>query len=96
MKHFEPVAVDFYEIGLLIESGIIPLLNDACGEVTGYHAGSQEVSKCHTRGNIYHLHLCQVQIRLPTLALKPGGDIIRSPKQGYQWPDKKDLCPPKI
>ena len=21
------------------------------------------------------------------------GDITRSPKQGYQWPNKKDLCP---
>ena len=31
-----------------------------------------------------------------TLALKPRGDVIRSPKQGYQWPHKKDLCPPNI
>ena len=31
-----------------------------------------------------------------TLALKPRGDIARSPKQGYQWPHEKDLCPPKI
>ena len=31
-----------------------------------------------------------------TLALKPRGDIIRSPKQGYQWPHKEDSCPPKI
>ena len=23
------------------------------------------------------------------------GDITRSPKQGYQWPHKKDLYPPK-
>ena len=29
------------------------------------------------------------------LALKPRGDITRSPQQGYEWPDKKDLCPPK-
>ena len=28
-----------------------------------------------------------------TLALKPRGDITRSPKQGYQWPHEKDLCP---
>ena len=34
-------------------------------------------------------------IRLPTLALKPRGDVTRSPKQGYQWPHKKDFCPPK-
>ena len=32
----------------------------------------------------------------PTLALKPRGDITRSPKQGYQWPHKKKSCPPKI
>ena len=31
-----------------------------------------------------------------TLALKPRGDATRSPKQGYQWPHEKDLCPPKI
>ena len=24
----------------------------------------------------------------PTLALKPRGDITRSPRQGYQWPQK--------
>ena len=29
-----------------------------------------------------------------TLTLKPRGDVIRSPKQGYQWPHKKDSCPP--
>ena len=22
------------------------------------------------------------------------GDVTRSPKQGYQWPHGKDLCPP--
>ena len=31
-----------------------------------------------------------------TLALKPKADIIRSSKQGYQWPHKKDMCPPKF
>ena len=31
-----------------------------------------------------------------TLALKPRADVTRSPKQGYQWPHKKDSCPPKI
>ena len=31
-----------------------------------------------------------------SLALKPRGDVTRSPKQVYQWPHKKDLCPPKI
>ena len=47
-------------------------------------------------GNAYHIHFCQVRIRLPTLALKSRGDITRTPKQGYQWPHKKNLCPPKI
>ena len=28
------------------------------------------------------------------MALKPRGDVTRSPKQGYQWPHKKDLRPP--
>ena len=31
-----------------------------------------------------------------TLALKPRADVIRSPKQGYQWLHEKDLCPPKF
>ena len=31
-----------------------------------------------------------------TLALRPKGDFARSPKQGYQWPHKKDLCPQQI
>ena len=26
---------------------------------------------------------------LPGLALKPRGDVARSPKQGYQWPPQK-------
>ena len=30
-----------------------------------------------------------------TLALKPRVDVTRSPKQGCQWPHKKDLCPTK-
>ena len=30
-----------------------------------------------------------------TLTLKPRGDVTRSPKQRYQWPFEKDLCPPK-
>ena len=32
------------------------------------------------------IHLCQAWIKLLTVALEPRGDIIRSPKQGYQWP----------
>ena len=36
----------------------------------------------------------QARIRLLTLALKPREDVTRSPKQGYQWRHKKDLCAP--
>ena len=35
------------------------------------------------------------QARGSTLALKPRIDVTRSPKQGYQWPQEKDSCPPK-
>ena len=31
-----------------------------------------------------------------TLALKPRADVTRSPKQGYQRPQKKDVCPPNF
>ena len=32
----------------------------------------------------------------PTLALKPRGDVTRSPKQGYQWPHKWTCVQQKI
>ena len=41
--------------------------------------------------NMLHVCLHEAWIRLPTLALKPRGDITRSPKQWYQWSYKK-LC----
>ena len=28
----------------------------------------------------------------PTLALNPRKNVTRNPKQGYQWPPKKDMC----
>ena len=40
-------------------------------------------------GNVHHKCLCQVWIRLLTLAMKPTEDVTRSPKQGYQWPHKR-------
>ena len=46
--------------------------------------------------DVLHIRPHQVRIRLPTLGLKLRGDVTRSPKQAYQWPHKKDLCPPKI
>ena len=66
------------------------------------HAGRQEVSRCHTRGesqgmcNITRTPPLSSNKPEPTLTLKPRGDVTRSPKQGYQWPHKKHSCPPKI
>ena len=66
------------------------------------HAGCLEVSRCHIRGesqemcNIKHTPPLSSNKAEPTLALKPRGDVTRSPKQGYQWPHKKDSCPPKF
>ena len=68
----------------------------------GCHAGRQEVGRCRTRGeyqemcNILHMPPLSSNKAVPTLALKPRGDITRSPKQEYQWPHKKDSCSPKI
>ena len=50
--------------------------------------GESEESVVHRRGS--------TQARESTLALKPMADVTRSPKPGYQWPHKKDLCPTKI
>ena len=37
----------------------------------------------------YIMFASAMQIRQPTLALKPRGDITRNPKQGYQWPQNR-------
>ena len=61
------------------------------------HAGCQEVSRYHPRGesqgtcNITHMPPLSSNKAEPTLALKPRGDITRSPKQGYEWPHKKGM-----
>ena len=62
------------------------------------HAGCQEVGKCSTRGGsrgMYITFASAMQIRQPTLALKPRGDVTRNPKQGYQWPQKWTCVRPK-
>ena len=73
-----------------------------CGDRTGSVSGRQEVGKCSTRGGsqgMYITFTSAMQIRQPTLALKPRGDVTRNPKQGYQCPppQEKDMCmcPPK-
>ena len=78
--------------GLWFKSGILALLKHACGEsdwLLCWPYTLAEVS--HQRwisGNVYNICLCKVWIRLPTLALKPWGDVTRSLKQGHQWPQK--------
>ena len=48
-------------------------------------------------GNLHGICLCQVQIRLPTLALKPKGDVTRKSKnRDISGDHKKELCLPKI
>ena len=55
--------------------------------------------RCRTRGeseeSVVH-RWGSMQVRESTLALKPRADVARSPKRGYQWPHKKDLCPAKF
>ena len=83
---------DFYARGLPIKSSILPLLKHACGEETSCHAGHQEVSRCCTRDESQGMYIMYTYTK--ALALKPRKDITKSPKQGYQWPHKKDLsCP---
>ena len=56
---------------------------------------------CSTRDGsqgMYITFASAMGIRQPSLALKPKGDVTRNPKQGYQWPQNRDMsmCPPKI
>ena len=48
------------------------------------------------RERISHMPSQSLNKAEPTLALKPRGDTTRSLKQGYQWPQKMDMCPTKI
>ena len=52
----------------------------------GCHAGHQEIGRCRTRGesqgmcNVTHTPPLSSNKAEPTLALKPTGDVTRSPK----------------
>ena len=59
------------------------------------HANLYTVNRCCTRGKSED-HTSEKACKGSTLALKPRADITESPKQGYQWPHKRDLCRPKI
>ena len=66
--------------------------------------GSKWLS-CHTAGkrsagvapevNLRNSAQARKHASESTLDLKPRADVTRSPKQGYQWPHKKDMCHPK-
>ena len=66
------------------------------------HTGRQEVGRCRTTDesqgtcNVTRMPLLSSNKAEPILALKLRGDVTRSPKQGYQWPHKKDSCLPKF
>ena len=55
-----------------------------------------DLSKCHTRCESEDHMSKKACKKGSTLAMKPSTDITRRPKQGYQWPHEKDLCPPII
>ena len=78
---------------LPIESGILSLLKHTCRESDWLSCWLlrdwQVLYQRWISRNIHLIRLHQVQISLTTPALKPRG----SPKQGYQWPHKKDTCP---
>ena len=77
-------ALDCYAGGLPFESDILPLLKHA--HVHGEQWLATLLAVKRSAGvtpvvNIYHACLCQVQVKLPTMALKPREDDTRSPKQ---------------
>ena len=78
--------------------GNLPLLH-ACRERDRqpcWPLYSQQVSHQRWISGIHGMQATKHASKGSTLALKPRGDVIRSPKQGYQWPHKKDSFPPKI
>ena len=81
--------------------------NSATNQRTAYRLGTELVWSgggllCINEASIlmlvvaraYHVCLCKARIMLPSPVLKPRGDIIRSPKQGHQWPHKKGIMSP--
>ena len=61
----------------------------------GCHAELQTVIRYCTSGE-YEDHMGEKVCKRSTSALKPWADITRSPKQGFQWPHKKNMCPIKV
>ena len=75
------------------------LFKNVTGNVTGCHAGCQEVSRCRTRGESQESIVCRrgsMQARDPPWLWNPGEMSPEVQNRGNQWPHKKDSCPPKI
>ena len=66
------------------------LLKHACGEGDWLQCWHYTLAKrCEYLAQcILHMPPPSANKAEPTLALKPRGDITRSPKQGYQWSHK--------
>ena len=83
------------------ESKPSPTSVHACGEMTGCILATKRLAHVAPEVNLRECNITfarllqKVNKAEPTLALKPRGDVTRNPKQGYQWPPKKDMCPPK-
>ena len=52
------------------------------------HAGCQEVSSCHIRGES-ETSIAHRRQSTHILDLKPRANIVRNQKQGYRWPSKR-------
>ena len=52
------------------------------------YTGKGVTPEVNLREHILRAPLPNANKAEPTLALKPRGDVSRSPKQGYQWPHK--------
>ena len=52
------------------------------------YTGKGVAPEVNLRERISHIPLQSSNKTEPTLALKPRGDVTRSPKQRYQWPQK--------
>ena len=70
---------------LCVSKNIISNITSWWKDQLSCHAGHQEVGRCCTRsesGNVLHIHLCQMQIRLPNQLWNPEESKIElmSPK----------------
>ena len=83
------------------KSGILPLLKHSWGEsqlaaMLAIYTGRGVAPEVNLRDHISHMPLPSANKAEPTLALKPKGDVTKSPKQGHQWPQKWTCVQQKI